>query len=113
MRPEQITTLNALEEKLVDLFTFECHPEEWRKVKSKEERETAYREKKVAMATVQLVGRIQNVLRDLRDADTGDPKRPPGEGTPEREPDDLVEREALRLEREGRAVLKRHGAKAN
>ena len=113
MRPEQITTLNSLEEKLVDLFAFECHPEEWRKAKSEDERKEAYRGKKDAMATVQLICRIQNALRDLRDADTGDPKRPPGEGIPEREPDDLVEREALRLEREGRAVLKRHGAKAN
>lgn len=106
MRPEQITTLSSLEEQLVDLFAHECRPKEWRAVKNLDERDAAYKEKKVAMATVQLVGRIQNVLRDLRDVELG----PKGETSDE---DDAVEREAARLERQGRAVLKRHGQKAN
>jgi hypothetical protein len=111
MRPEQITTLSGLEEQLVDLFAHECTPRKWIQAKDPAERDAGYKEKKVALATVQLIGRIQNVLRDLRDAEPVEPKdkKGPKANLREEPEDDAIEREAARLEREGRAVLRRHG----
>jgi len=114
MRPDQITTLGALEEQLVDLFTYECTPKKWLAVKDIAERDAGYKEKKVALATMQLIGRVQNVLRDLRDIerdpqdqkDRKEQKNTVKDGDP-------IEADIARLRKIGNAVLIKHGIKPN
>lgn len=103
MRAEQINQLAALEDKLIDLFQVECTPEEWeRLLKSK----SAYSDKKNALATLRLVGQIEHLLRDVRpsEGDKADEKK----AKPKRAAGD-IEAEAAALEKQGIAVLKRHG----
>lgn len=114
MRPEQVERLAKIEEDLVDIFTTECEPKKWPGMASVQERGDRYWHKKNALATLQLVGRIQTVLRDARpDSGAGEaPKgdlRPDGEG---RDPDE-IEREAAALEKKGVAILKRHAKKGS
>lgn len=108
MRPEQVTSLVALEEQLVDVFADECKPGEWPTMKDVQSRGDRYWHKKNALATLTLVGRIQTVLRDARtDGGTekhGNDKNEPAD--PER--DESIEQEAARLEKQGVALLKRH-----
>jgi hypothetical protein len=109
MRPDQITNLNSIEEQLVDLFKQECTPEEWKKAA---DQKAAYLEKKNASATINLIARIQNVLRDIRREGPSDGDRPGSpKDVPDRDGDDSIEQEAAALARQGRAVLKRHGVK--
>jgi hypothetical protein len=109
MRPEQVTALVQLEEKLVDLFSAECKPDEWPDMETAQSRGDRYWHKKNALATLTLVGRIQTVLRDART--DGGAGTEGGKGEPERaadEPAESIEKEAKRLEREGARVLKLH-----
>lgn len=108
MRPEQIDTLNSLEEQLVDLFSAECKPAEWRKATAGSARENALREKKVALATMQLVGRIQNSLRYLRTGDGRGETPDPDRGERE-EAQQVLKRVPAGLRKEAQALLKKHG----
>lgn len=111
MRPEQITKLVELEEQLVDLFTFECKPAEWKKAIAEPARKEAHLQKKVALATMQLIGRIQNSLRDLRANDGDTPAR--GKGGEREDGDDetqsTLKRVPAGLRKEAAALLKKHG----
>lgn len=110
MRPEQVTKLADLEEKLTDLYTEECTPEKWKFAftQGAAARDQALKDKRNALATLQHINKIQTVLREIRTND------PPADGPKtaakgeQRETDDVA-REAAELERRGAAVLKRHG----
>jgi len=104
MRPQQITRLKELEEQLADLFSGECKPEEWREANKDPERREAWMQKKVALATVQLIGRIQNVLRDVRRADSGTAQIGDETGNP---PADL-KRVSPKLRKDAEALLRKH-----
>lgn len=114
MRPEQVERLAKIEEELVDIFTTECQPKKWPGMESSQERGDRYWHKKNALSTLQLVNRIQSVLRDARpeggagDGGKAEP-RPDDEG---RDPAD-IEREAAALEKKGVAILKRHAKKGS
>jgi hypothetical protein len=111
MRPDQITNLNSIEEQLVDLFKQECTPEEWKKAA---DQKAAYLEKKNASATINIIARIQNVLRDVRRDGVGEESgNSKGEPRAPVDPADELEREAAALARQGRAVLKKHGVKVH
>lgn len=113
MRPEQVERLAKIEEDLVDIFTTECEPKKWPGMASAQERGDRYWHKKNALSTLQLVNRIQSVLRDARpggaaeDPPKGEP-RPDGERDPEE-----IEQEAAALEKKGVAILKRHAKKGS
>lgn len=107
MRPEQVTTLIALEEQLVEVFTEECTPKKWPGMEKAADRGDRYWHKKNALATLTLVGRIQTVLRDARgDAGAGADEK--GKAKPSDDLDDGLEAEAKALEKAGVTVLKRH-----
>lgn len=108
MRPEQITRLSEIEEALTDIFIAESQVKKWPGMKTAAERGDRYWHKKNALATLTLVGRIQTVLRDIRTGDGGEKK--PGADTPPEEPESL-EAEAARLEKQGVALLRKHGKK--
>ena len=111
MRPEQVTKLADLEEKLTDLYAVECTPDKWKAAQTQglAAKEQAYRDKRNALATLQHINKIQTVLREIRtnDPPADGPKTAPVKGE-EREGDEIA-REAAELERRGRSVLKRHG----
>lgn len=110
MRPEQITKLVELEEQLVDLFTYECKPAAWRAAEKDPDRGEAYKQKKVALSTMQLIGRIQNSLRDLRASD-GDTPRGKTSEREDGETDTAVtlKRVPAGLRKEAQALIKKHG----
>lgn len=110
MRPEQITELGALEEQLIDLFKAECTPAKWRNAVSLNDKEIAMREKKVALATMQIVGRVQNSLRDVRvgGGEQADTKPPADAGDGDEKNADIA-----RVERNAKALLKKHGIKVH
>lgn len=107
MRPQQITRLTELEEQLIDLFSEECKPDEWRAAKAGYSRDEALKQKKVALATMQLVGRVQNTLRDVGRSGAGDD---PGERARQvaqpAAPD--LKRVSPKLRKEAEALLKQH-----
>lgn len=107
MRPEQITKLAELEEQLVDLFTYECKPAAWRAAEKDPQRGEAYKQKKVALSTMQLIGRIQNSLRDLRanESDTPQPRREREDG----ETAVTLKRASTATRKAAEALLKKHG----
>lgn len=112
MRADQITQLSTIEEQLVDLFVQECKTEGWPGMERDKDRGDRYWHKKNALATLNIVARIQNVLRDVRrgdGAEPGDGKRAAAETLEEN--GDSIEREAAALMKAGRSVLKRHGVK--
>lgn len=107
MRPEQVTSLVALEEELVDVFAKECKPAEWPGMDSKDDRGDRYWHKKNALATLTLVGRIQTVLRDART--DGGTEQTGKSDAPDQDADEVsIEKEAAALEKQGVALLKRH-----
>lgn len=108
MRPQQIKRLSDLEEQLIDLFSEECKPDEWKKAKEEPARGEAYKQKKVALATMQLVGRVQNTLRDVgrSDRDADDSGRPVGQDAQPAAPD--LKRVSPKLRKEAEALLKQH-----
>jgi hypothetical protein len=106
MKPEQINELVNLEEQLVDLFKHECTPGKWRAAKTEAEKQQGYRDKKVALATMQLVGRIQNALRETR-GDGGGAEKPNKQTATE--PADEMATDVKRLRKRAASVLKKHG----
>ena len=108
MRPEQITQLAKIEEQLIDLFAGECKPDEWREARAGSARDEALKQKKVALATMQLVGRVQNTLRDVRrgDGGTDNPGEMAGQDTPNAAPD--LKRVSQKLRKEAEALMKQH-----
>ena len=104
MRSDQIERLTQIEEKLVDVFTSECQPETWPTMEDYKSRGDRYWHKKNALATLRIVGQIDHLLRDIVRADRDPDPKAPGET----EVGEL-ERDAAKLERRARAVLKRHG----
>lgn len=112
MRPEQITRLAAIEEKLVDLFAEECKPDDWPGMGTAKDRGDRYWYKKNALATLTIVGRIQTVLRDLRAGDGAAGGKAGGNAPPDPSRDESIEEEAARLEKQGVSLLKKHRGKA-
>jgi hypothetical protein len=110
VRPQQITRLNELEEQLTDLFSEECRPAEWRKAVKEPERKEAWTQKKVALSTVQLIGRIQNVLRDVRRTDSGTGDTQTGETgrTETRNTTADLKRVSPKLRKEAEELLRKH-----
>lgn len=68
MRVDQFNKIQALEEKLIDVFTDEADPEHWPGAGKKlvdmthEERGSTYWSKKNAVATLSLIQRINNLV---------------------------------------------------
>ena len=107
MRPEQITELGQLEEQLIDLFKLECTPKKWREAVSLNDKELAMREKKVALATMQIVGRVQNSLRDVRaGGSTGDAPEKRSNAGDEHEDNGI---NVAKVKKRTAAMLKKHG----
>lgn len=111
MRPDQITSLSELEERLVDLFVTECKPEEWKAATVGPARDEAWKQKKVASATGALILRVQNSLRELRYGDKDAPGDAPIAPSSATDPDDDLAREAADLEKAGIAILRKASAR--
>ncbi len=101
MRPEHIKELAQIEEQLVEVFQGECKPDEWPGMGTVQDRADRYWHKKNALATLNLVARIQTVVRDAKHV-----------GKPA-EPEDEIEREARRLAKQGQAVVRRYASKGH
>lgn len=105
MRPEQVTKLASIEEELIDVFVGECEAKKWPGMEDVKDRGDRYWHKKNALATLNIVARIQTVLRETQAGDKGDHSQPAATDGAE-----TREEEARRLTKAGIALLERHRA---
>ena len=105
MRPEQISKLAAIAEKLIDVFITEAEVEKWPGMKEAKERGDRYWHKKNALATLTLAARIQTVLREIQGGGDG------GKDEPKPDEGETREKEAERLAQQGVALLETHRKK--